>query len=69
MTCRPPAVRYYYHYTARLGPELFGPWDYTQSLKRVSAPLLAGLRLLQPFRYLISLSLPTPVTQNSVASA
>jgi proline iminopeptidase len=36
----PPAVRYYYQYTARLGPEVFGNWDYTQSLGGVSAPLL-----------------------------
>jgi proline iminopeptidase len=35
-----PAVRYYYQYTARLGPELFGSWDYTRSLGRVSAPVL-----------------------------
>jgi proline iminopeptidase len=35
-----PAVRYYYQYTARLAPELFGKWDYTRSLTHVSAPLL-----------------------------
>jgi pimeloyl-ACP methyl ester carboxylesterase len=35
-----PAVRYYYQYTARLGPELFGKWDYTRSVSHVSAPLL-----------------------------
>jgi proline iminopeptidase len=35
-----PAVRYGYHYTARLGPELFGDWDYSRSLKHVTAPLL-----------------------------
>ncbi|HEX2171960.1 MAG TPA: alpha/beta hydrolase [Dehalococcoidia bacterium] len=35
-----PAVRYQYHYTARLGPELFGSWDYSRSLQRVTAPLL-----------------------------
>jgi pimeloyl-ACP methyl ester carboxylesterase len=35
-----PAVRYYYHYTARLGPEFYGNWDYTRSLSHVSAPLL-----------------------------
>jgi proline iminopeptidase len=35
-----PAVRYYYQYSARLGPELFGNWDYTRSLSHVSAPLL-----------------------------
>jgi proline iminopeptidase len=35
-----PAVRYYYHYTARLGPEFYGNWDYTRSLSNVSAPLL-----------------------------
>ncbi len=35
-----PAVRYGFHYTARLGPELFGNWDYTRSLSHVTAPLL-----------------------------
>jgi proline iminopeptidase len=35
-----PAVRYYYQYTARLGPEVYGNWDYTRSLSHVSAPLL-----------------------------
>jgi proline iminopeptidase len=35
-----PAVRYYYHYTARLGPEAFGDWDFTHSLSEVRAPLL-----------------------------
>jgi len=35
-----PAVRYYYRYTARLGPEAFGNWDYTHSLSAVKAPLL-----------------------------
>ncbi len=35
-----PAVRYGYHYTARLSPELFGSWDYTKSLRHVTAPLL-----------------------------
>jgi proline iminopeptidase len=35
-----PAVRYGFHYTARLGPELFGDWDYTRSLRHVTAPLL-----------------------------
>jgi proline iminopeptidase len=41
-TCDMPAsaVRYYYHYTARLGPEAFGNWDFTQSLVDVRAPLL-----------------------------
>jgi pimeloyl-ACP methyl ester carboxylesterase len=35
-----PALRYYYQYTARLGPEAFGPWDFTQSFNDVKAPLL-----------------------------
>jgi proline iminopeptidase len=35
-----PAVRYYFHYTARLGPDAFGNWDYTRSLASVRAPLL-----------------------------
>lgn len=41
-TCDMPAdaVRYYYHYTARLGPDAFGAWDYTASLDAVAAPLL-----------------------------
>ncbi len=41
-TCDMPAdaVRYYYHYTARLGPDAFGAWDYTASLHDVTAPLL-----------------------------
>jgi proline iminopeptidase len=34
------ALRYYWRYTARLGPEAFGSWDFTQSLKRLPAPLL-----------------------------
>lgn len=35
-----PAVHYAYRYTARLGPELFGDWDYSRSLKHFTAPLL-----------------------------
>jgi pimeloyl-ACP methyl ester carboxylesterase len=35
-----PAVRYYYQYTARLGPEAFGKWDFTHSLSGLRAPLL-----------------------------
>jgi proline iminopeptidase len=35
-----PAVRYYFRYTARLGPEAFGDWDFTHSLSAVKAPLL-----------------------------
>jgi proline iminopeptidase len=35
-----PAVRYYYQYTARLGPEVFGDWDFTRSFSEVRAPLL-----------------------------
>src|SRR5687767_12267495 len=30
-----PAVRYYYRYTARLGPDAFGSWDFTRSLSEV----------------------------------
>ncbi len=34
------AVRYSFHYTERLGPEGFGAWDFTHSLRSVAAPLL-----------------------------
>jgi proline iminopeptidase len=41
-TCDMPvsALRYYYQYTARLGPEVFGNWDFTHSFSEVRAPLL-----------------------------
>jgi proline iminopeptidase len=35
-----PALRYHYHYTARLAPQAFGKWDYTHSFGEVTAPLL-----------------------------
>jgi proline iminopeptidase len=35
-----PALRYYYQYTARLGPQAFGKWDFTRSFSEVTAPLL-----------------------------
>jgi pimeloyl-ACP methyl ester carboxylesterase len=35
-----PALRYHYHYTARLAPQAFGEWDYTHSFREVTAPLL-----------------------------
>jgi proline iminopeptidase len=35
-----PALRYYFRYTARLGPDAFGDWDFTHSLSAVTAPLL-----------------------------
>jgi pimeloyl-ACP methyl ester carboxylesterase len=35
-----PALRYYFRYTARLGPEVFGQWDFTNSFSEVTAPLL-----------------------------
>jgi proline iminopeptidase len=35
-----PALRYYYQYTARLAPQAFGKWDFTQSFRGVRAPLL-----------------------------
>jgi proline iminopeptidase len=35
-----PALRYYYQYTARLAPDAFGKWDFTQSFRGVRAPLL-----------------------------
>ena len=34
------ALRYYFRYTARLGPALFGSWDFTRSLRAARAPLL-----------------------------
>lgn len=41
-TCDAPAeaVRYYYRYTARLAPQFYEGWDYTNDLGNVSAPLL-----------------------------
>ncbi|MBA3970413.1 MAG: alpha/beta fold hydrolase [Gemmatimonadetes bacterium] len=41
-TCAPPAeaVAYYYHFTARITPDSFGNWDFTDSLGNVKAPLL-----------------------------
>jgi proline iminopeptidase len=40
--CAMPAasVAYYFRYTARIGPEAFGDWDFTQSLRQLRAPLL-----------------------------
>ncbi|HEX9729630.1 MAG TPA: alpha/beta fold hydrolase [Gemmatimonadales bacterium] len=34
------AVHYYYRYTARIGPASFGQWDFTSSLRDVTAPVL-----------------------------
>ena len=41
-TCAMPAeaLRYYFQYTARLGPSSFGDWDFTDSLGGLQAPLL-----------------------------
>ena len=41
-TCNAPseAIKYYYRYTARIAPESFGQWDFTQSLKQIKTPLL-----------------------------
>lgn len=36
----PEAVRYYYRYTARLGPRYFGEWDFTSGLEKLETPLL-----------------------------
>lgn len=36
----PEAVRYYYRYTAQLGPASFGDWDFTDRLGEVEAPVL-----------------------------
>lgn len=37
---QPEALRYYFRYTAQLGPALFGAWDYTTGLDSLAAPLL-----------------------------
>ncbi|MGA7304519.1 MAG: alpha/beta fold hydrolase [Rhodothermales bacterium] len=34
------ALKYYFRYTAQLGPASFGDWDYSSSLRSLSAPLL-----------------------------
>ena len=41
-SCAMPAeaLRYYFRYTARLGPASFGDWDFTESLGGLQAPLL-----------------------------
>jgi proline iminopeptidase len=36
----PEALRYYFRYTARAGPVFFGDWDFTTSLRGVTAPVL-----------------------------
>ena len=36
----PEAVRYYYRYTAQLGPKSFGDWDFTGGLEEIEAPVL-----------------------------
>jgi proline iminopeptidase len=36
----PEAVQYYYQYTAQTTPTMFGAWDFTESFRRVRAPLL-----------------------------
>ena len=36
----PEAVRYYYRYTARLAPQYYEGWNFTDQLKQVTAPLL-----------------------------
>jgi fermentation-respiration switch protein FrsA (DUF1100 family) len=63
--CNMPAqaVRYYYQYTARLGPEFYGNWDYTRSLGRVSAPLL----VINAERDTLSLSMRRAWTERSPA--
>ena len=40
----PEAVRYYFRYTAQVGPRSFGDWDFTGSLGDVEAPLLVIYR-------------------------
>ncbi len=35
-----PRLRYYFQYTARLGPSSLGDWDFTDSLGGLEAPLL-----------------------------
>jgi proline iminopeptidase len=41
-TCNMPAaaVAYYFRFTARIAPDAFGDWDFTQSLHSLQAPLL-----------------------------
>lgn len=41
-TCNAPpeAVRYYYRYTAQIAPKYYEGWDFTTTLKQLSAPLL-----------------------------
>jgi proline iminopeptidase len=41
-TCDMPvqALRYHYQYTARLAPQAFGKWDFTNSFSEVTAPVL-----------------------------
>ncbi len=34
------ALRYYWRFTARLGPAAFDNWDFTHSLRDLAAPLL-----------------------------
>lgn len=36
----PEAVRYYFQHTAQRTPRTFGPWDFTDRLARVDAPVL-----------------------------
>jgi proline iminopeptidase len=36
----PEAVKYYYQYTAQLGPQFVGAWDYTGKLDSMDAPVL-----------------------------
>lgn len=53
-TCNAPpeAVRYYYHYTAQITPATFGAWDFTESFRRMRAPLLViyGGQAKEPVR-------------------
>jgi proline iminopeptidase len=42
------ALRYYLRYTARIGPNLFGQWDFTGALRDVRAPLLVIYGALNP---------------------
>lgn len=36
----PEAITYFFHYTSQLTPESLGEWDFTKSLRQVTAPLL-----------------------------
>jgi pimeloyl-ACP methyl ester carboxylesterase len=42
------ALRYFMRYTAWIGPDMFGDWDFTGSLRNVRTPLLVIYGNLDP---------------------